>query len=77
MWHGKLSSFAERENYDTKAKSFPKGSGQLRGYVDRSKPLLDEAEFEIKFTKNTDNKNFTKGSILMTVRRTKKQECIV
>jgi hypothetical protein len=77
MWHGKLTSFAEKENYDTKFRGFPKGAGQLRAWIERSKPLLDQADFQVRFEKNTDNPNFTKGSTLMYVAKKSKQESLV
>ena len=76
VWHEKLSNFCEKEHYDTKVRGFPKGAGQLRTWIDRSKPLLDQEDIEVRFEKNTNNQSFTKGSTLMYVTRKTKQESL-
>ncbi len=75
-WFGLLESFATSEGIDKKSRNYPKSSSQLKPWINRSKPLLHQHHWEVKFEKNTTHKEFTKNATLMTVKKTITQESL-
>ncbi len=73
-WFGKLESFAHQEGFDRSSRNYPKNSNRIRGWIERSKPLLHQVGFEISFTTNTSDKRWTKHSTIMVVKKIDKQE---
>jgi hypothetical protein len=73
-WFNLLESYAVSEGIDKKSRNYPKSSAKLKAWVNRSKPLLDQYHWEIKFEPNTSHKEFTKNATLMTVRKIIQQE---
>jgi len=76
-WFGLLESYATSEGVDKKSRNYPKSSAQLKAWVNRSKPLLHQHHWEIKFEKNTVHNEFTKNATLMTVRKIIQQEILL
>jgi len=73
-WYGELERFADDENIDRKSRNFPKGANFLRSWIERSKPLLHQHNFEVSFESNTTHNEFTKHATLMKVKRKKSQQ---
>jgi len=68
-WYGELERFADDENIDRKSRNFPKGANFLRSWIERSKPLLHQHNFEVSFESNTTHNEFTKHATLMKVKQ--------
>ncbi|MGY5152399.1 MAG: hypothetical protein ACW9XA_09035 [Candidatus Nitrosopumilus sp. bin_6a] len=75
-WFNLLESYAVSEGIDKKSRNYPKSSAQLKSWINRSKPLLHQHHWEIKFEKNTSHKEFTRNATLMKVRKIIQQESL-
>lgn len=65
-----FKKYAESNQYDTGDTNFPKHANKIRGFITRSKPLLDEAAITIEFFKNVRaGTGFTKNQTLVRVRK--------
>ena len=60
-----LKFYAIENQYDVKAEDFPKAPNKLRGFLVRSRPLLEDAGYGIEVYKNTEANPFTKNSTLI------------
>lgn len=69
QFHSKLLQFARENNFETGGRNFPKSSNKIRGYFRRMKPILDHENYLIEMYRNTNDKRFTKNSVLIKIRK--------
>lgn len=62
-----LLSYAENNQYDSKI--LPKAPNKLRDYVRRNQPLIEQAGYEIVFSKNTQSSRWKINATLIEVRK--------
>lgn len=70
--YGQLSSFADTHHYDKKNDIFPKSAGKIRGWIERSKPIIYKLGYEVEMTTYTRGDKYNHNTTILTVRKTKR-----
>jgi len=67
LFYQSLMTYATQNQYDTKI--LPKLGNKLRDYIRKNEPILEQAGFEVNFSKNTEKNHWTIGSIIIEIKK--------
>ncbi|HUU47805.1 MAG TPA: hypothetical protein VMW55_03380 [Nitrosopumilaceae archaeon] len=68
VWHQKLDNFADLNGCDKNSDNYPRNSNKMRGWIERSKPILFKAELKVEFYQST-GKKFKKNNTILKVKK--------
>jgi hypothetical protein len=68
MWYVKLESFADTNGIDKRSRNYPKNSNKIRGWLERSKPILFKAGLEVEIYPSSGSK-FKKNNTILKVKK--------
>ena len=69
MWFTKLESYAEVNGIDKKSRNYPKTSNKIRGWLERSKPILFKVGLEVEIYQSIGDNKFKKNNTILKVKR--------
>ena len=67
IFYQDLMAYATHYQYDTKI--LPKLGNKLRDYIRKNQPILEQAGFEVNFSKNTEKNNWTMSSVIIEIKK--------
>ena len=68
MWFTKLESYADANGTDKRSRNYPKNSNKIRGWIERSKPILFKSGLEIEIYQSSGTK-FKKNNTILNVKK--------
>jgi len=67
-WYTKLELFADTNGTDKRSRNYPKNSNKMRGWLERSKPILFKAGLEVEIYPSSGSK-FKKNNTILKAKR--------
>lgn len=69
VWFTKLESYADTNGVDKKSRNYPKTSNKIRGWLERSKPILFKVGLEVEIYQSTGDSKFKKNNTILKVKK--------